>query len=220
MPKDKFQSSLPNGGAGVGANTNANETQRMMYSTMSGSDIKAVFGGVEISNLSGISISINREVSPVFTMGSENARSVTKGKRGIAGSMVMTVFDRAALWDIQRQAQVYTASQKPGQSGVYANQKDGAVRYSDQLPPFNITLTGANEYGTTSVMAIYSVNLISEGQSMSMEDNAIESQLTFVALGVDWFRPTSGAQAGSGDQFTISGAGGLDQGEGLGEPGV
>jgi len=39
------------------------------FTTFSGSDIKAVFGNVEIGNLQGLSLSVNREVRPVFVMG-------------------------------------------------------------------------------------------------------------------------------------------------------
>lgn len=39
------------------------------YTTFSGSDIKIVFGNIELGNLQGLSLSVNREVRPVFVMG-------------------------------------------------------------------------------------------------------------------------------------------------------
>jgi len=41
----------------------------------------------------------SREVAPVFTMGDANARSFSRGKRSIAGTMVFVQFDRDALMD-------------------------------------------------------------------------------------------------------------------------
>ena len=65
-----------------------------LITTFSGSDIKVVFGNVEVGNLQGISWSVNREVRPIFVCGEPNALSYSKNKRGVAGSMVLTCFDR------------------------------------------------------------------------------------------------------------------------------
>lgn len=40
------------------------------------------------------------EKAPLYTLGSANPRSFSRGKRGIAGSMVFTLFDRSALYQI------------------------------------------------------------------------------------------------------------------------
>jgi hypothetical protein len=68
------------------------------YTTFSGADIVATFGGIEIGALSGITFSVTREKAPIYTMGSPNPRSFSRGKRGIAGSLIFTVFDRPALY--------------------------------------------------------------------------------------------------------------------------
>lgn len=67
------------------------------YTTFSGCDIVATFGNVVIGELQAISYSVQREKAPVYTMGSAEPRSFSRGKRGIAGSLVFTVFDRDAL---------------------------------------------------------------------------------------------------------------------------
>ena len=40
------------------------------------------------------------EKAPLYTLGNANPRSFSRGKRGIAGSMVFTLFDRSALYQI------------------------------------------------------------------------------------------------------------------------
>lgn len=63
--------------------------------------------------------------------------------------------------------------------------------YSDQIPPFNITLTGVNEQGYASTMAILGVDILNEGYGISIDDIVSEQQMTFVAREVSpWTRVT------------------------------
>ena len=72
------------------------------YNSFSGCDMIATFGGVVIGELQGISFTVQREKAPVYTMGEADPRSFSRGKRGIAGSLVFVVFDRSALLEIMR----------------------------------------------------------------------------------------------------------------------
>ena len=170
--------------------------------TFSGADIKAYFENLEVGNLQGISLSVNREVRPVFVMGRADVVSYSRGKRGVAGSLVMTVFDRDAFYEIKKQA--YFAAKahdatlenkvaqyfQPGVTPVSeVGMQLANPGYSDQIPPFDITLVARNEFGNASVMRIYGVHIVSEGMGMSVDDNVAESQFTFVAHGVDWWKP-------------------------------
>lgn len=67
------------------------------YTSFSGCDIVCTFGNVVIGELQAISYSISREKAPIYTLGSAEPRSFSRGKRGIAGTMVFTSFDRDAL---------------------------------------------------------------------------------------------------------------------------
>ena len=49
------------------------------YTSFSGVDITAVFDGVPIGTLQGISYSVTREKSPLYTLGSANPRSFSRG---------------------------------------------------------------------------------------------------------------------------------------------
>lgn len=71
-----------------------NKTQ---YNAFTGSDITAYIGHTKIGSLQGITCSITREIMPVYTTGDPNFKTVTKGKRGIAGNLVFTQFDKHAI---------------------------------------------------------------------------------------------------------------------------
>jgi len=170
------------------------------YTTFSGADIVATFGGVEIGALSGITFSVTREKAPIYTMGSPNPRSFSRGKRGIAGSLIFTVFDRPALYTMLEthhntpdEMKFYTRAHNtiPGDPGHKRgiSTVDSTVRdvvsktpfYADQIPPFDITITFVNEYGQAAARSIYGCELLNEGSGASMDDIVIEETMTYVA---------------------------------------
>jgi hypothetical protein len=53
--------------------------------------------------------------------------------------------------------------------------------YADQIPPFDITITFANEYGQMAARSIYGVELLNEGSGASMDDIVLEETMTYVA---------------------------------------
>ena len=57
--------------------------------------------------------------------------------------------------------------------------------YSDQVLPFNVTLTGANEYGAMTAGKVLGVEILNEGSGMSVDDAVSEAQATFVARAVE-----------------------------------
>lgn len=176
------------------------------YTTFSGADIVCVFGGVTVGTLSGITWSITREKAPIYTMGSPNPRSFSRGKRGIAGSMIFTTFDRPALYEmllkhvIDDSVKYFTRSSNVmpgfdtngnvthrGITPVQYQTRDIAKAfpyYADQIPPFDVTITFANEYGQAAMRSIYGVELLNEGSGASMDDVVIEETMTYVARDV------------------------------------
>jgi len=168
------------------------------YNSFSGVDIKATFGGKVIGELQGVSYSVTREKAPIYTMGSADPRSFSRGKRGIAGTLIFTVFDRSALLEVFR-----NMSDKSG--WFFAHDTDVQKRsddeargaqlsqdistdntwqpawYTDQIPPFDIVLTAANEYGQVAAMSLRGVEVLNEGSGMSIDDIVTEQSMTFVA---------------------------------------
>ena len=168
------------------------------YNSFSGVDIKATFGGTVIGELQGVSFSVTREKAPLYTMGSADPRSFSRGKRGIAGTLIFTVFDRSALietfknfsdrsgWfyahdtDVQKHDTADAKSEQVWQD-VNTDNSWQPAWYPDQIPPFDIVLTAANEYGQIAQMSIRGVEILNEGSGMSIDDIVTEQQMTFVA---------------------------------------
>ena len=57
--------------------------------------------------------------------------------------------------------------------------------YSDQVPPFDITLAGPNENGAVTCMKIFGVEILKEGSGVSIDDAVTEMQAAFVARYVE-----------------------------------
>jgi hypothetical protein len=193
------------------------------YNSFSGVDIKATFGGIVIGELQGVSYSVTREKAPIYTMGSADPRSFSRGKRGIAGTLIFTVFDRSAIISVFQSKDDKTGlffahdtdvARHRGDDGARSAQVQEAVFtdniwypawYPDQLPPFDIVLTAANEYGQVAKMSINSVEILNEGSGVSIDDIVTEQQMTFVARGIDPWKPGNDVDKyGFGTQFSVN----------------
>lgn len=100
------------------------------YTSFSGADIVATINDRVVGELQAISYSVTREKTPIYTMGSPDPRSFSRGKRGIAGSMVFTVFNKDALdflMDDSSINQIYTA---------YANTRPTASQTPGEVPSY------------------------------------------------------------------------------------
>lgn len=196
------------------------------YTSFSGSDIVASFNGHVIGSIQGITYSVTREKTPNYTMGSAEPRSFSRGKRGIAGSMVFTVFDRDALieafrekmdgerlgiqkfkaegsreylsideWDAQMSA-LASPNQEPvdGKTGGKVSDLVGIYQpmYADEILPFDITISFANEYGQKAVTSIYGVEIMNEGCGFSVDTVAAEKAYSFVARKIEYMKALNG----------------------------
>ena len=201
----------------MGANSAVTQT----YNSFSGVDMIVTFGNATVGEVQGVSYTVTREKAPLYTMGSANPRSFSRGKRGIAGSLIFLVFDRSALLDIARADKTYeyvekvnsqTLAQMRGNTNIGArvttfdatagidpnatNANDLSAfqeflgvtsakpSYHDQLPPFNITISAANEYGHVCRMVVKNVEIMNAGSGMSIDDITTDESCTFVATEV------------------------------------
>lgn len=236
------------------ANGNVATEYAATYTSFSGCDIVCTFGNVVIGELQAISYSVQREKAPVYTMGSAEPRSFSRGKRGIAGTLVFTVFDRDALigalqdvieannsfqriggernmqamtidaWDSQMTdlalGQDSSGSGPTSISGAASTNAEGVtknvvnspakVHYDDEVPPFDVTISFANEYGQMATLVIYGVEILNEQTTFSIDSVVTEKACTFVARRVehmksiskDGVRDTETAQANANDGIT------------------
>lgn len=207
------------------------------YSSYSGCDIVASFNGKILGELQAITYSVSREKAPIYTMGSAEPRSFSRGKRGIAGTMVFTVFSRDALieemgkmvnehpergvqkylmndpdtvnervaelttgfasiedWDEQMTLLAGGSSTSPATKTVGDIVDKFAPKYADEILPFDVTITFANEYGQKAVLVIYGVELLNEGTGFSIDSVTTEKAYTFVARRIDYMRNADGSE--------------------------
>lgn len=69
-------------------------------------------------------------------------------------------------------------------NNVYTDQELARPWYPDQIPPFDIILAAANEYGAVASMQILGVELLNSGYGVSIDDIVSEHQYTFIAHGI------------------------------------
>ena len=62
-------------------------------------------------------------------------------------------------------------------------------KYADEVLPFDITISLANEYGNKAVTVIYGVEILNEGIGFSVDAPTSERAYTFVARSVDTMTP-------------------------------
>lgn len=148
------------------------------FPTTTGKSVSTTFGTLQT-----ISYSIHQEKMPVRVLGNMNAKDWVFGPRTIAGSLVFAVLNKHWLVDIYEQ--LYENAEMKGWHFI-----------TDEIPPFNITISFANEYGFDSRMAIYGVRLINEGQTMSVNDLYIENTYQFVANDINYMDSLSSYQKG------------------------
>ena len=195
------------------------------YSTFGGSDIVCSFDDVVIGECQAITYSITREKVAVYTLGSAEPRSFSRGKRGIAGNLVFIVFNRDALlsslgdkkitkykgndvvtlideydtrflsmdkWDdYMTNAALDNAGEPDEYTSALVNDESTPI-YADELLPFDITISCANEYGNRAVTVIYGVEILNEGVGFSIDSPTSERAYTFVARAVDSMVPVAG----------------------------
>ena len=96
------------------------------YSSYSGVDIKVVIQGQQIGSMQALSYAIQREKAPIYVMGSVDPISFSRGKRGIAGTMISLMLDKHfldnSMFDGQKVANPVLDSDE-----IFANIDDAAL---------------------------------------------------------------------------------------------
>lgn len=184
------------------------------FESFSGADMRAVFGSYEIGELQAISYAIQREKAPIYVMGHKNPRAFSRGKRGIAGTCVFVMFDGHVLLqqmglyndgapeflsskdeyrprgdsdglvDVQPMSSSFDLTNNDTSVDFEAGYETAAAWYVDQIPPFDVTVTAANEYGAAIVMRIIGVELLNEAWGISVDDIVSEQQYSYVARAI------------------------------------
>lgn len=67
------------------------------YTSYSGVDIRVIINGAQVGSMQALSYAIQREKAPIYVMGSVDPISYSRGKRGIAGTMISLMLDTHIL---------------------------------------------------------------------------------------------------------------------------
>ena len=196
------------------------------YASYSGVDIRVIIGGETLGSLQALSYAIQREKGPNYVMGSADPLSFSRGKRGIAGTLVTLMFDRHILFQkpfnelqfvadndeiFPRGGDLLNADSTAdlfnvgdtnfSSNNISDNYTVTNAWYVDQVPPFDTVIIGANEYGNSSSMRIYGIEILNEGSGFSIDDIVIESQMTFVARTILPWQPLGQWEFSSNGEF-------------------
>jgi len=221
------------------------------YDSFGGPDITALFNNIPFASLQHIEYSIVRDKTRIFTLGSADARSFSRGKRVMGGALVFILLNRNELLAAMKEGKTQ------GQGGFYtsadevrtdsdprnlqqfrqtvvdparfnattggplpvtdttalgvADPTSGAVGgnnyfsisgqdpwYVDQIPPFQVSLVGANETGAIVTMKLFNVELTGEASGVGIDDVVIEQQYQFMCTGIQNWTLVQESQSGFG----------------------
>jgi hypothetical protein len=135
-----------------------------------------------LADLTSITVSTYRSKQQVRTLGRVNPVGLAYGQRTIAGTMILTEFDREPFWRLLQSSLADRDIMTQGYN---------AAVLLDQLPPFNIMLFCANEYGDAAYRVIYEISVVTNGTVYSIQDMYTENTISFMATDVTALQPLS-----------------------------
>lgn len=175
------------------------------HTTFSGTDIGLFVNGKRVTKAQSISYSITREKAPIYVLGSADPVNFSRGKRGIAGSLILSSGASDAWGEIMRKSEfaakdtdlayflgeggkisdfIGANNLPPNATNTTATIKWVPPIYYDQLLPFDIVIMGANEYGQLAQMVIYGLEIITVGSGLSIDDTSSETQMSYIAKSI------------------------------------
>lgn len=100
----------------------------------------------------------------------------------VSGSMVFTTFHNHIMHEFLESAQYRSTGVGDWDRFAYSS------HLMDQIPPLDISISFANEYGNLSWMAVLGVEFMNEGLVMSIEDLFLEGTTQYIARDFDPIR--------------------------------
>ena len=143
--------------------------------------IKAIYKGKYVGDLEAIRFVSAREPHPVYTI--EQAKHYVPGKKSIAGSLRFIQFDCEPIYsDLANPTDsskvLYFTS---GPDDLCPENNESLPWMPDPIPPFDIVMTAANEYGDLAIMKLLGVQLLNNGRGVSCDDIVGEHSYNFIA---------------------------------------
>lgn len=170
--------------------TKYNSYEHTFYKTFSGTDSLAFMllpdcKPILLGSLTTVSYSMYRDKKPVTLIGKINVSGYTRGMRVIAGTMIFTLINQHLTKDLVDQVDYLS--------------EHGKIK-ADELPLFDIMIISANEYGASTRMMIYGVDITDDAQVLSVQDLFTENTFNFVARDLDEFTAYKGTISSSSNR--------------------
>jgi len=121
------------------------------------------------AELQTMSISTTRSVSPVRVLGRSSPIGYTRGARSIAGTLVFASVNQDVFHEVY------------DESVAESTMASSTSLLSDQLPPFSIIITAANEKGGAAIQCVHGITLVNYGTTYSIDDLYTEVVYSYVA---------------------------------------
>jgi hypothetical protein len=117
-----------------------------------------------------MTVSVHREKAPARAAGYVNPKGFARGKRTIAGTIILTQFTAEVLMRFLQGVLIGSEASKDSQ---YAK--------VDQIPPFNMTMFFSNELGYASYRRLLGVEMVTDGVVYSTNDLMTEQTISYMA---------------------------------------
>lgn len=159
----------------------------------------AVFGNikVDVKGMTALSWSLHRDKNPDRRMHESQPGQHTRGARTIAGTMIFALFDENPMRVISPIQFFHGSQGVMGDTGMSSLDETLSV----DLPRFDLALTFQNEYGASSTMIIWGIDITDEGGVVSTRQNENEVTFQYKALGIQPIAPAAVDANGAIDFF-------------------
>jgi len=148
----------------------------------------------QLIELTTVTVSVHREKAPVRACGYIGAKGYARGRRTLAGTIILTQFQADFMLRFL------------GQTNDKDESKDTQILKVDQLPPFNLYLYFGDEYGCQSYRHILGVDIVTDGTVHSAQDLYSERTLSYVASDFTPLLPISAASTATPTDQRLAGA--------------
>lgn len=102
------------------------------YTSYSGVDIRVIINGAQVGSMQALSYAIQREKAPIYVMGSVDPISYSRGKRGIAGTMISLMMDTHILMSPSFTGEYYLGDSDE----IFATVTDTAGKRATNTEPY------------------------------------------------------------------------------------
>lgn len=129
------------------------------YTSYSGVDIRVIINGKQAGSMQALSYAIQREKAPIYVMGSVDPISYSRGKRGIAGTMISLMLDTHILMSPVFTGEYYLGdkdevfaqvSNSTGSAIQMAENTNGLINANNETNvPVALTTVGGQRFGSS-----------------------------------------------------------------------